>query len=278
MKLLKPNWVSHDGNPIFSVDLHPDGSRFATGGQGDGGSSGKVVVWNTSPVLCVKDERDENVPKVLCVMDNHLACVNCVRWSCNGRFLASGGDDRIIMIWQFAGYGRAVSFGSSEPVNYLNGERWRCSHTLKKHTGDILQLAWSPADRWLASCSIDNTIVIWNAQKFPEVTAVLKGHTSLVKGVTWDPVGKYLASQSDDKSVKIWKTLDWKLETTITKPFEECGATTHILRLDWSPDGGYLVSAHAMNNSGPTAQIIERERWRTNMDFVGHRKAITCTR
>lgn len=47
------------------------------------------------------------------------------------------------------------------------------------------------------------------------------------------------------------------------------------MRLSWSPDGHYLVSAHAMNNSGPTAQIIEREGWKTNMDFVGHRKAVT---
>jgi protein HIRA/HIR1 len=30
-----------------------------------------------------------------------------------------------------------------------------------------------------------------------------------------------------------------------------------------------------MNNSGPTAQIIERDGWKTNMDFVGHRKAVT---
>ena len=48
-----------------------------------------------------------------------------------------------------------------------------------------------------------------------------------------------------------------------------------MLRLSWSPDGQYLVSAHAMNNSGPTAQIIERDGWKTNMDFVGHRKAVT---
>lgn len=55
----------------------------------------------------------------------------------------------------------------------------------------------------------------------------------------------------------------------------QCGGTTHVLRLSWSPDGQYLVSAHAMNNSGPTAQIIERDGWKTNMDFVGHRKAVT---
>ena len=49
-----------------------------------------------------------------------------------------------------------------------------------------------------------------------------------------------------------------------------------MLRLSWSPDGQYLVSAHAMNNSAPTAQIIEREGWKMDKDFVGHRKAITC--
>lgn len=57
--------------------------------------------------------------------------------------------------------------------------------------------------------------------------------------------------------------------------FSQCGGTTHVLRLSWSPDGQYLVSAHAMNNSGPTAQIVERDGWKTNMDFVGHRKAVT---
>lgn len=43
----------------------------------------------------------------------------------------------------------------------------------------------------------------------------------MVKGLTWDPVGKYIASQADDRSLKVWRTLDWQLETSITKPFDE---------------------------------------------------------
>ena len=45
---------------IFSVDIHPDGSRFATGGQGQD-SSGRVVIWNLRPVVSVKDEDDDKV-------------------------------------------------------------------------------------------------------------------------------------------------------------------------------------------------------------------------
>ena len=58
----------------------------------------------------------------------------------------------------------------------------------------------------------------------------------------------------------------------------QSNASTHVLRLDWSPEGSIITSAHAMNGEGPTAQIIERSEWTTELDFVGHRKAITCTR
>lgn len=259
--------------PIFSLDIHPDGTRVATGGQGS--DCGRVTIWNMLPIKNEKDEQDAAQPKMLCQMDNHLGCVNCVRWSLNGTMLASGGDDKIIMIWKRIKGTGGASFGGLSK----NHENWRCMYTLRGHEGDVLDLSWSPGDRWLASSSVDNSVFVWDLTSSPPtVVSILKGHTGLVKGVTWDPVGKYLASQSDDRSVRIWKTSDWKCDSTITGPFAECGGTTHVLRLSWSPDGQYLVSAHAMNGGGPTAQIIDREGWKCDKDFVGHRKAVTCVR
>merc|ERR1719370_741410 len=84
--------------------------------------------------------------------------------------------------------------------------------------------------------------------------------------------------RSADKTLRVWRTSDWGEEAQISEPFEECGGTTHVLRLDWSPDGAYIVSAHAMNGGGPTAQILERDGWKFEKDFVGHRKAVTCVR
>ncbi|KAJ8958968.1 hypothetical protein NQ314_006332 [Rhamnusium bicolor] len=262
MIFLKPAWINHeDDKPIFSVDIHPKGGRFATGGQG--GSGGRIVVWNIGPVINENEEADPKIPKMLCQMDNHLACVNVVRWSNAGHLLASGGDDKLVMIWRLTNEGSSSIFGSGK----VNVETWKCVHTLNSHNGDILDIAWAPHDGWLASGSVDNTVIIWNAHKFPEKVAVLKSHTGMVKGVTWDPVGKYIASQSDDKSLRIWRTSDWAQQEVVTDPFVECSATTHVLRLSWSPDGQYLVSAHAMNGGGPTAQIIEREGWRQDKDF-----------
>lgn len=273
MKLLKPGWVAQDDHPIFSVDIHPSGTKFATGGQGE--DCGRVTIWNMAPILNPKLQKDSSVPKMLCQMDNHLACVNSVRWSGSGKFLASAGDDQRVILWTKSPYGGGVVFGGGGKVNH---ESYKVAHTLRFHDGDVLDIAWSPGDVWLATASVDNTVVVWDVEKLPSTVAILKGHTGHVKGVTWDPVGKYLATQSADKTLRVWRTSDWGEEANVSEPFEECGGTTHVLRLDWSPDGQYLVSAHAMNGGGPTAQILERDGWKFEKDFVGHRKAVTCVR
>lgn len=38
---------------------------------------------------------------------------------------------------------------------------------------DVLDLAWSPDDSFLASGSVDNTITIWNGQRFPGLYSLL---------------------------------------------------------------------------------------------------------
>ena len=173
-----------------------------------------------------------------------------------------GSDDTFAMIWSIRS----------------PGEQYRLQTILRGHQGDILDVAWSGDGKYLATCSIDNSIIVWNARSFPQITATLKGHTDMVKGVTWDPVGKYLASQSTDKTLRVWRRNDWKEEVCIKAPFEKCGSTTHVLRLSWSPDGKYIISSHALNNSGPVAEIIQRENWSTGINFVGHRKAIEVVR
>jgi WD40 repeat protein len=54
-------------------------------------------------------------------------------------------------------------FGSGK----VNVETWRCATTLRGHNGDVLDMAWSPHDAWLATCSVDNTVIVWNALKMP---------------------------------------------------------------------------------------------------------------
>lgn len=118
------------GNPIFSIDIHPDGIKFATGGLGN--DAGQVAIWSLLPVIEESAEKSNNISKKLCQLENHLACVNCVRWSSNGVTLASGGDDKIIMLWK-RGVGPSNSFGSSGISKSV--ENWRCQTILRGHSG-----------------------------------------------------------------------------------------------------------------------------------------------
>lgn len=88
MKLLKPSWMNLDGKPLFAVDIHPEGLCVATGGMGE--DCGRIVIWNMAPIRSERDEEDQSVPKVLCELTNHEACVNTLRWSPDGKSLASG--------------------------------------------------------------------------------------------------------------------------------------------------------------------------------------------
>lgn len=65
-------------------------------------------------------------------MDNHLACVNSVRWSASGTTLASGGDDKIIILWK-RGVGPSTVFGSSGIAK--SAENWRLQTQLRGHSG-----------------------------------------------------------------------------------------------------------------------------------------------
>ena len=108
MKLLKPSWMNLDGKPLFAVDVHPDGMCVATGGMGD--DCGRIVVWNMAPVRSEREEEDPSVPKMLCELTNHEACVNALRWSPDGKSLASGecvcvyAPHTCLCVWQWACY------------------------------------------------------------------------------------------------------------------------------------------------------------------------------
>eukprot|EP01133_Synstelium_polycarpum_P007439 gene7439-8704_t len=266
MKILKPTWINHSGFPIFSVDVHPDGSRFATGG-GDN----KIKIWSMLPVAVREVEEDEGFPRLLKSIDSHFSAVNCVKWSRDGKFLASGSDDKLVMIWAMNASMAGSSFG--EPST----ENWVCVNTLRGHSADISEVAWSHDSRLLASASFDKTIMIWDVAAGFRLIKTLSEHKGVVKGLSWDPIGRYLTSQSDDHSVIVWHTGDWTVETRISEPFQ-APISAFFLRPTWSPDGHSLCAPHGLNNATHTAVLIHRQSWNLGVDFVGHKKPVVVAR
>lgn len=134
----------------------------------------------------------------------HTATVNVVRFSPNGMFLASGGDDSAIVIW--VQKSRPVEFGST-----IEKVTWSNHKILRGHLSDIYDLSWSPDSKFLISGSVDNSAIIWNVDKAKGVQK-LTDHSHFVQGVSWDPRNKYIVTQSSDKSARVYKNADMKQE------------------------------------------------------------------
>ena len=54
-------------------------------------------------------------------------------------------------------------------------ENWKCIHRLQGHEADVIDLAWNRSDKYLATCSLDNSIIIWNSKDKFSKCQVLKG-------------------------------------------------------------------------------------------------------
>ena len=108
----KPPWVVHDPKcgDIYGVDVCTDGARFATAG-GDH----KVKIWALGPVLHASVEASTSAPRLLATLADHFGPVNAVRFSSSGRRLATGSDDKLVLVHELrAGAPRAV-FGAADP-------------------------------------------------------------------------------------------------------------------------------------------------------------------
>lgn len=64
-------------------------------------TDGKVKLWSAEAFLSGDGEAalQPNRPRQLCSMSTHTGTVTAVRFSPDGRYLASGSDDRFLIIW-----------------------------------------------------------------------------------------------------------------------------------------------------------------------------------
>ena len=106
---------------------------------------------------------------------------------------------------------------------------------LEGHTEAVRSVNLSSDGKILASCSLDNTIKLWNVETGTEILT-LSGHTKALSSVSFSDDGKTLASGSIDNTIKLWNVETGAEIRTLT------GHIDSVSSVSFSGDGKTLAS------------------------------------
>ncbi|KAG5280193.1 hypothetical protein AALO_G00086060 [Alosa alosa] len=164
----------------------------------------------------------------ICTLSGHSQEVCGLKWSPDGRFLASGGNDNMVFVWP------GVQEGS---VNMQNPV-----HSFSEHQGAVKALAWCPwQTNILASGggTSDRHIRIWNVSSGVCMSSL--DTRSQISSLLFVPNYKELVSSHGfaHENISIWKY------PSLTKVAELEGHDGRVLNMALSPDGSTVASVAA---------------------------------
>jgi WD40 repeat protein len=132
-------------------------------------------------------------------------------------------------------------------------------NTYRKHSAAVLNIAWSPDGKKIASASADKTVQIWNATSKTPIL-VYRNHTKPVSALAWSPDGSRIVSGSWDTTVQVWNVQSGRKFSTYR------GYSREVSTVAWSPDGKYIASG----SWDTTIQVRQAESGSRLFTYQGH--------
>jgi len=201
-------------------------------------------------------------------LTGHSGPLSSIAFSPNGQFLASGGEDQVVKVWNVQTKSEVRSFRAhtdwvtsvgfspdGESIVSASVDQsvllWRFiadeTDVATGHVRKVNLVAMSGNGERIASAGEDRTVRVWNATTGQELR-VLTGHSGAITAVAISPDGKRVATAAQDLKIKIWDA-DSGREAMTHDGMEE------VLLLAYSTDGAKLLAWHRQQGRGDDETI-----------------------
>jgi WD40 repeat protein len=177
---------------FYAAALSPDGKLLAVGGY-------QVATESENYIIIIDLEKGSQVSTA----SGHTDVINSLSFSGSGKYLASGGADKLVKVWRIESAPKLTVVSSipvPSPVSCLAFNTLTQDLAVAHESNDILIFGLASLDKG-------------NAKIAPRI---LKRHKGNVDKVVYSTDGAYLATSSYENELIVWKP-----DGTVVKEFED---------------------------------------------------------
>ena len=215
---------------IHEIQYSPDGTILAV-------ASG-IGIWFY----------DTRTHQEISLLTEHTSVVDCLAFSPDGRFLASGSKDGTILLWGYKSADGSVSVQTKLTVD----------------RGEIsgLNLAFSPDGKTLAS-GTDDTIQFWDTITGEQKSALTSFNTFL----SFSPDGTTIIVCVDrNGTISLWNPITGKHKKTVP------GHIDRVASVALSPNGKTI----AMGSDDGPIHLYDLDTSKNKITLFGHKEYVQC--